>query len=137
MLCLVCSEREATTKGRCDTCARYFRRHGCDRPVHLTARPCAADSVMRLLMRPGDVPIVTLEDLARRPEWQQRAACNGEPIETFFPLRGVRPTRAQALCEHCAARAECLDFAMSDPDLEGTWGGTTTRERQGMRRAAS
>ena len=70
VLCLVCSEREATTKGRCDTCARYFRRHGCDRPVHLTARPCAADSVMRLLMRPGDVPIVLpvlVTVIAQRP----------------------------------------------------------------------
>jgi len=32
-------------------------------------------------------------------------------------------------------RQECYDFAMSDPDLLGVFGGTTERERREMRRS--
>jgi hypothetical protein len=139
-LCFVCSQREATTRGRCETCARYFRRTGYDRRPILDERrreKDARDAVVRLLMRSGDVPMVGLEDLVRRPAWHARAACHDASLDLFVlgPYQSPRP--GLALCERCAVRAECLDFAMADPDLVGTWGGTTTRERQGMRRAAS
>ena len=136
-LCLVCSERRATTKGRCGTCARYFKRNGFDRPVRLTERQRDTDSAMRLLMRPGDASIITLEDLLARPAWHTRAACHDASLDLFVlgPYQSPRP--GLALCEGCEVRVECLDFAMADPNLEGTWGGTTTRQRRTLRQAAS
>jgi hypothetical protein len=37
----------------------------------------------------------------------------------------------------CVVRAECLDAAMVDADLEGFWGGTSARERAQLRGHAS
>jgi WhiB family redox-sensing transcriptional regulator len=45
--------------------------------------------------------------------------------------------KAQALCEICPVRQECLEVALVDPDLVGLWGGTTELERRGMRRAVA
>jgi WhiB family redox-sensing transcriptional regulator len=105
--------------------------------VRLTERQRDTDSVMRLLMRPGDVPIVTFEDLLMRPAWQARAACHDASPEVFFLRHGQSARPGLALCEGCEVRAECLDFAMADPGLEGMWGGTTARERRRLRQAAS
>jgi len=40
---------------------------------------------------------------------------------------------AVVLCRRCDVRAECLAYALADPHLVGYWGGTTERERAGMR----
>jgi WhiB family redox-sensing transcriptional regulator len=42
---------------------------------------------------------------------------------------------AQAICEDCAARAACLEFAVSTNQEYGIWGGTSEEERRGIRRA--
>jgi WhiB family redox-sensing transcriptional regulator len=139
-LCCVCSQRPVEAKNRCHTCRVYFQRKGYDRRPSLCERQREKDArnaFLRLLMRPGDVPIVTLEDLLQRPAWHARAACHDASLDLFVlgPYQSPRP--GLALCEGCEVRVECLDFAMADPNLEGTWGGTTTRERRRLRQAAS
>ncbi len=48
------------------------------------------------------------------------------------PKADYGPTRQ--LCEGCAERQECLEFALADDSLIGLWGGTTDAERGEMRR---
>jgi WhiB family redox-sensing transcriptional regulator len=88
-------------------------------------------------MAPGiSEPLTFLEDLIRRPAWQQYGACRGESIETFVPSLGGSFNRARELCRGCQVRQECLDFAMADDEVVGMWGGTTAAERRKLRAAA-
>lgn len=74
-----------------------------------------------------------LEELLRRPAWMARAACAGEPLTTFFGGKGQSAAPAKGVCAGCPVRRECLDHALSDPTLDGVWGGTTERERRTLR----
>jgi WhiB family transcriptional regulator, redox-sensing transcriptional regulator len=71
-----------------------------------------------------DLP--ALEDYVRRPAWQTRAACRGMGTAEFVVALGGNGAAGKAVCDGCLVRAECLDFAMADPELQGVWGGTTT-----------
>jgi hypothetical protein len=81
-----------------------------------------------------------LEDLVNRPAWHREAACRGvDRSEIFFPQRGSgRPAEALAYCERCTVRAQCLDTAVRLSEaVVGVWGGTSARERRGLRRGAA
>lgn len=43
---------------------------------------------------------------------------------------------AKRECAKCPYLAECLGWAMENPDESGVWGATTDRERKRMRRVA-
>jgi WhiB family redox-sensing transcriptional regulator len=72
--------------------------------------------------------------------WRQHAACRDVDPAVFFPV-GVTGAAvdaiaaAKAICEDCAAQAECLEFAVSTNQEYGIWGGTSEEERRGIRRA--
>jgi WhiB family redox-sensing transcriptional regulator len=75
--------------------------------------------------------------LFRRPKWQLQAACRGADTALFLSGRGRNAsTAAIAVCAACFVRDECLDYAMSDIEIVGVWGGTTTEERRRLRRNA-
>ncbi len=65
-----------------------------------------------------------------RPEWMSRSACNGLPIGVFFPSHGQTAAAARGICSTCTVRPECLDYASTENDTAGVWGGTTERERR-------
>lgn len=67
-------------------------------------------------------------------EWRDRARCIGMDFDLFFPARGASTFEAKAVCEGCAVRAECLEFALETDQKFGIWGGTSERERRRMRR---
>lgn len=74
--------------------------------------------------------------VSRTLDWQRHAACSIDPstADTFFPLG--RPLKSvKEMCQHCPVVAECLAYAM-DAELEGIWGGTTTKDREAMRHAS-
>ncbi|MFN0091047.1 MAG: WhiB family transcriptional regulator [Acidimicrobiales bacterium] len=72
---------------------------------------------------------------ARRPAWQQRAACRGTGCDAFFGSRSPEAhRRVIALCASCPVNRECAEYALADPQLEGLWGGTALRARQITRR---
>ncbi|MBA2365829.1 MAG: WhiB family transcriptional regulator [Actinobacteria bacterium] len=52
----------------------------------------------------------------------------------FYPDRGHSAAAGRAICATCRARAECLAFALENPDATefGVWGGTSPRERQAL-----
>jgi WhiB family transcriptional regulator, redox-sensing transcriptional regulator len=80
---------------------------------------------------------VILDEIAHGLSWMARAACRGEPTETFFPGRGGSLSRAKEFCRGCVVAGECLDFAMADEELQGVWAGTTVQGRARLRRQAS
>lgn len=40
---------------------------------------------------------------------------------------------ARQLCSSCEFKLPCLEYALTYPELDGVWGGTTKRERQDLR----
>ncbi len=68
--------------------------------------------------------------------WADRAACVFVDPDLFFPPKGrVDMTRnAKLICSRCEVRAECLEYAMGDPSLEGIFGGLTEMERRAARK---
>ncbi len=88
------------------------------------------------LMSPDDGQDLDLylRRVTERPPWMARAACRGVDRSLFFPERGGDGVKAKAICAGCPVRAECLDYALADVELRGTWGGTSPGERKALRR---
>jgi WhiB family redox-sensing transcriptional regulator len=69
-----------------------------------------------------------------------RQRCAETDPEIFFSEEsGMRSVyryerQAKAICNQCDLKSPCLAYAMSDPDLDGIWGGTLPRERAEFRR---
>lgn len=73
--------------------------------------------------------------------WHDDAQCWGEELVLFFgpdgerqPERDIRERAAKAICAQCPVRTECLDYALSSPEHNGTWGGLNEEERASERR---
>ncbi|HVL28397.1 MAG TPA: WhiB family transcriptional regulator [Acidimicrobiales bacterium] len=64
--------------------------------------------------------------------WRQRGACRGLSPEIFYPPVEEEADQARAICGQCAVREACLEFALSNREAEGIWGGVTSRERRRM-----
>jgi WhiB family redox-sensing transcriptional regulator len=59
--------------------------------------------------------------------------CAETDPELFFPEKGGSTAAAKALCEKCAIRADCLDYALAHGERFGIWGGLSERERRRLR----
>lgn len=57
----------------------------------------------------------------RSHEWREQRACNGVPVEVFFPApevaRRTAYNEARAICLRCPVRLQCLEDVMAE---EGT-----------------
>lgn len=62
--------------------------------------------------------------------WQLQAACLGVDPELFFPARGESAGPAKAVCATCAVKNTCLDYALTNRETFGVWGGTSVRDRE-------
>lgn len=71
-------------------------------------------------------------------DWTLHAACRGKPTELWFPAQGdpLAVAVARRICAGCPVRAECLADALGDAERHGVWGGTSARERRGLRGSA-
>jgi len=74
------------------------------------------------------------------PFFDGSQVCAQVDPELFFPenaaegpvkLRQVRP-----ICNACEFKLPCLEYALSDWEIQGIWAGTTDKERRIMRRYA-
>lgn len=65
------------------------------------------------------------------PSWHADAACAGSDTERYYDLDDT--AGALAVCDGCAARGPCLEWALKH-DEAGVWGGTTDRDRERLRR---
>ena len=73
--------------------------------------------------------------------WMKYAACRGLDIRLFFGREGERHTEktareleAKTVCGDCPIRHRCLDFALSNDEKAGVWGGLGEDERASERR---
>ena len=68
--------------------------------------------------------------------WQADALCAQTDPEAFFPEKGGSTRDAKKICAQCEVKAECLEYALSNDERFGIWGGLSERERRRLRRRA-
>jgi WhiB family redox-sensing transcriptional regulator len=71
--------------------------------------------------------------------WRSAAACQSADPDLFFPISSSGPAeqqiaRAKRICANCVVRRECLEYAVTNEQVYGIWGGTTAEDRQRDRR---
>jgi WhiB family redox-sensing transcriptional regulator len=66
--------------------------------------------------------------------WQKQANCMGVDPDLFFPERGASTREAKEVCRGCVVREDCLEYALSNSEKFGIWGGLSERERRKIRR---
>jgi WhiB family redox-sensing transcriptional regulator len=69
-------------------------------------------------------------------KWMESAVCASSDPEEWFPEKGVSARRAKNICATCPVIDDCLQFALKNGET-GIWGGTSSRERRRLMRAAS
>lgn len=62
--------------------------------------------------------------------WRQRAACRGVDPDIFYPVTDEEAEEAKAICGECPVRQPCLEYAITNREKDGVWGGATERERR-------
>ena len=94
-------------------------RHGCDAARSGPSGAHADDAGRRPARR-------TVRLAHDPPACQSQAACRGSGTASYFPARGELASPAKAICSGCAVASDCLDYALSTPDVvPGIWGGTS------------
>ncbi len=68
-------------------------------------------------------------------EWWDFANCLGVDPDLFFPERGASTREAKEVCRGCVVQADCLEYAITNSEKFGIWGGLSERERRRIRRA--
>jgi WhiB family redox-sensing transcriptional regulator len=71
--------------------------------------------------------------------WRRHAVCRDTDPDLFFPVGTtgqalVQIDRAKEVCEQCAVRTDCLQYALETNQDSGIWGGTSEEERRKLRR---
>lgn len=70
----------------------------------------------------------------RPPDWMDRALCADADPEGFYPVSGPPSNHVLDLCRACPARAACLDYALTNHEAFGVWGGLGPEARQRLQR---
>ena len=73
------------------------------------------------------------DEINNRFAWQAHANCRGADPDLFFPRRGASNRKAKAMCAACVVREQCLEFAISEGERFGLWGGLSERQRRKIR----
>src|SRR5262245_52932381 len=78
---------------------------------------------------------VQMEEVSPPPdhseqEWMLRARCRSLAPSEFFPSDGVGVDKARKICDQCAVKPECLEYALTYRIDHGVWGGASERERR-------
>ncbi|MFL4476430.1 WhiB family transcriptional regulator [Paeniglutamicibacter sp. MACA_103] len=68
--------------------------------------------------------------------WQSEALCAQTDPEAFFPEKGGSTRDAKRVCGACNVRSECLEYALTNDERFGIWGGLSERERRRLRKRA-
>lgn len=84
------------------------------------------------------LPGVPMLDPADEGElsWQADALCAQTDPEAFFPEKGGSTRDAKKVCGSCNVRSQCLEYALSNDERFGIWGGLSERERRRLRKRA-
>ncbi|MGW1543648.1 WhiB family transcriptional regulator [Streptomyces sp. NPDC002309] len=68
--------------------------------------------------------------------WQAEALCAQTGSDFFFPEPGSSVREAKRICGLCEMRAVCLDYALTNDERFGVWGGLSEKERLQLRRTS-
>ncbi|MFJ7063235.1 WhiB family transcriptional regulator [Streptomyces microflavus] len=73
------------------------------------------------------------------PDWRHFAACTEAEPDLFFPIGTTGPALlqimdAKAVCATCPVQPACLDWALSNDEPTGVWGGLSEDERRRLKR---
>lgn len=81
-------------------------------------------------IRAGLPKLASMED----EDWRNRAACEGDDPELFFPERGqtLRVEIVQRCRKDCPVQMDCLGSAIARREDHGMWGGYSERARRRM-----
>jgi WhiB family transcriptional regulator, redox-sensing transcriptional regulator len=77
---------------------------------------------------------LVMETLTEERRWQEQANCLGVDPDLFFPERGASTKEAKSVCRACEVRTDCLEYALTNSEKFGIWGGLSERERRRVRR---
>jgi WhiB family redox-sensing transcriptional regulator len=66
----------------------------------------------------------------KAPAWRQKAACRGVDPDIFYPVSEEEAEEARAICRACPVLESCLEWALTNRERDGVWGGATERERR-------
>jgi WhiB family redox-sensing transcriptional regulator len=64
--------------------------------------------------------------------WMDGAVCAQTDPEAFYPDKGGSTSAAKRTCLSCDVRTECLQYAITNNERFGVWGGKSERERRKM-----
>ena len=65
--------------------------------------------------------------------WQEDAACHSTDPEAFFPDASATITAgARRVCGRCPVRAACLEYALTQGEWHGIWGGLSVEQRRAL-----
>jgi len=70
------------------------------------------------------------EEKLMNATWRQKAACQGLDPDIFYPVSEDDADEAKEICAQCGVRQVCLEFALTQRERDGVWGGLTDRERR-------
>lgn len=92
----------------------------------------SAQSAQRLMSGIFDLGYGTsaLSDRA----WMEDALCAQTDPDIFYPEKGGSTAPATSVCNNCAVRAECLEYAVTNDIRHGIWGGTSDNDRKRIAR---
>ncbi len=62
--------------------------------------------------------------------WMDDAVCAQVDPELFFPEKNGNSAPARRLCGTCPIAGECLEYALTNREPHGVWGGLTPFERR-------
>ena len=88
------------------------------------------------LRRPGIAGLLGIGTEGDAQSWQEQALCAETDPEAFFPEKGGSTREAKKICTGCEVKAQCLEYALSNDERFGIWGGLSERERRRLRRRA-
>ncbi len=108
--------------------------NGSDRVTDLFG--AGAGSVPGAVAGPGISGLLGIGLESEGESWQERALCAETDPEAFFPEKGGSTREAKKICTGCEVKAECLEYALSNDERFGIWGGLSERERRRLRRRA-
>jgi hypothetical protein len=66
--------------------------------------------------------------------WKELALCAQTDPEAFFPDNGSSVRDAKRICLSCEVQDLCLNYALSNNESFGVWGGLSERERHTLSR---
>lgn len=84
----------------------------------------------------GIPTLMPAEQVEGELAWQVDALCAQTDPEAFFPEKGGSTRDAKKVCAACTVKQECLDYALSNDERFGIWGGLSERERRKLKKRA-